>query len=139
MDTDTARVQNRNVEQTHDDEKHRLLESCADAVRALKGFMAEYDRVKGERDHLKRQITGVHSEVDMLRKQVEQLKGQRDQLSNRLSTLTGHVESFASRCLEAVRKARLQSHSGRTGAPDESSRSSPFEETGVGQSHRLHF
>jgi chromosome segregation ATPase len=120
MNTDTAR----NVEQTPGDEKSRLLESCADTVRALKGFIAEYDRLRGERDHLKREISSVHGEVDMLRKQVEQLKGQCDQLSNTLSTVTKQLESFASRSLDMLRRA---------GAADESIRSNPPEERAFGK------
>jgi phage shock protein A len=127
MNTDTARK----VEQTPGDEKSRLLESCADTVRALKGFIAEYDRLRGERDHLKREISGVHGEVDMLRKQVEQLKVQRDQLSNTLSTVTEQLEGFASRSLDMLKRARLQAYSVRTGAADGSIRNNPPEERGV--------
>jgi hypothetical protein len=49
-----------------DNAKRRLLESGIESVRALKGFIVEHDRMKEERDQLKRQITG--SEVETLRR-----------------------------------------------------------------------
>ena len=82
-----------------DDAKRRLIESGIESVRALKGFVAEYDRVKEERDQLKRQMTGSLDEIEILRDQVQQLKVQRDQFSSNLSTLTSHMET-------ALRKAR---------------------------------
>jgi len=135
MISDTAHVRSSNVEQTDDGEKQRFLEMYTHASRALKGFITEYDQVKGERDHLRRQITSAHGEVETLRNQIEQLRGQRDQLSTMLSSLTGQLESFASRSLDVVRKARLQPYSGRTGTADATSRSSPPGGTGVRGDH----
>ena len=74
-----------------DDAKRRLLESGIESVRALKGFIVEYDRMKEERDQLKRQITGSLEELEMLRKQVQQLEVQRDQFSSTLSTLISQM------------------------------------------------
>ena len=82
-----------------DDAKRRLLESGIESVRALKGFIVEYDRMKEERDQLKRQITGSLEEVETLRKQVQQLEVQRDQCSNTLSALISQMETV-------VRKAQ---------------------------------
>ena len=82
-----------------DDAKRRLLESGIESVRALKGFIVEYDRMKEERDQLKRQITGSLEEVETLRKQVQQLEVQRDQFSSTLSTLISQMETV-------VRKAQ---------------------------------
>jgi FtsZ-binding cell division protein ZapB len=82
-----------------DDAKRRLLESGIESVRALKGFIVEYDRMKEERDQLKRQITGSLEEVETLRKQVQQLEVQRDQFSNTLSALISQIETV-------VRKAQ---------------------------------
>ena len=82
-----------------DDAKRRLLEANIDSVRALKGFIAEYDRVKGERDQLKRQMADWLDEFATLRNQVEQLKVQRDEFSNTLSTLTSQMRT-------AVKKAQ---------------------------------
>jgi FtsZ-binding cell division protein ZapB len=82
-----------------DDAKRRLIETSIESVRALKGFIAEYDRVTEERDQLKRQMTGSLAEVEMLREEVQQLKVQRDQFSSNLSTLTSQMETV-------VRKAR---------------------------------
>jgi FtsZ-binding cell division protein ZapB len=82
-----------------DDAKRCLLESGIESVRALKGFIVEYDRMKEERDQLKRQITGSLEEVETLRKQVQQLEVQRDQFSNTLSTLISQMETV-------VRKAQ---------------------------------
>jgi hypothetical protein len=45
-----------------DNAKRRLLE--IESVRALKGFIVEYDRMKEGRDQLKRQITGSLEEVE---------------------------------------------------------------------------
>jgi hypothetical protein len=82
-----------------DDAKRRLLELGIDSVRALKGFIAEYDRVKGERDQLERQMTGSLGEVETLRNQVQQLTVQRDKFTNTLSTVTSQMEAV-------VRKAQ---------------------------------
>ena len=82
-----------------DDAKRRLLESGIESVRALKGFIVEYDRMKEERDQVKRQITGSLDEVETLRKKVQQLEIQRDQFSNTLSTLITEMETV-------VRKAQ---------------------------------
>src|SRR4029077_5173188 len=82
-----------------DNAKRRLLESAIESVRALKGFIVEYDRMKEERDQLKRQIAGSLEEVETLRKQVRQLEVQRDQFSSTLSTLISQMETV-------VRKAQ---------------------------------
>ena len=74
-----------------DDVKRRLLESNIDSIRALKGFIAEYDRMKEERDQLKRQMVDSLGEVEMLRNQVQHLEIQRDQFSNTLLTLTSQM------------------------------------------------
>jgi hypothetical protein len=94
-----------------DDVNKRLVESAIDHLRALKGFIAEYDRVKGEHDQLKRQMTGSLGEVEMLRNQVQQLKVQPDQLSNISSTLTSEMET-------AVRKAQNFIDTSMPRAPD---------------------
>jgi FtsZ-binding cell division protein ZapB len=79
--------------------KRRLLESGIESVHALKDFIVEYDRMKEERDQLKRQITDSLEELEMLRKQVQQLKIRRDQFSSTLSTLISQMETV-------VRKAQ---------------------------------
>jgi seryl-tRNA synthetase len=83
-------------------EGRRLLESTIEHVRALKGFIAEHDRVRGEHDRLKRQMTNSLGEVEMLRNLVQQLKVQQDQFSNALSTLTSEIETAATRAQRFV-------------------------------------
>ena len=82
-----------------DDPKRRLLEASIDSIRALKGFIAQYDRVKEERDQLKRQMADRLDEVETLRDEIQQLKAQRDEFSNTLSTLVSQMGT-------AVRKAQ---------------------------------
>ena len=82
-----------------DDPKRRLLEASIDSIRALKGFIAQYDRVKDERDQLKRQMADRLDEVETLRDEIQQLKAQRDEFSNTLSTLVSQMGT-------AVRKAQ---------------------------------
>jgi FtsZ-binding cell division protein ZapB len=77
--------------------KRRLLESGIESVHALKDFIVEYDRMKEERDQLKREITDSLEELEMLRKQVQQLKIQRDQFSSTLSTLISQMEPLCGR------------------------------------------
>ncbi len=76
-------------------EERRLLESTIEHVRALKGFIAEHGRVRGEHEQLKRQMTDSLGDVEMLRNLVQQLKLQQEQFSSALSTLTSEMEATA--------------------------------------------
>lgn len=79
--------------------KRRLFESGIESVHALKDFIVEYDRMKEERDQLKRQMADRLDEVETLRDEIQQLKAQRDEFSNTLSTLVSQMGT-------AVRKAQ---------------------------------
>ena len=83
-------------------EERRLLESTIEHVRALKGFIAEHGRARGEHDQLKRQMTNSLGEVEMLRNLVQQLKVQQDQFSNALSALTSEMETAARKAQRLV-------------------------------------
>jgi hypothetical protein len=104
-------------EQLQEDEKRRALESVAGAFYALKHLIAEYDRLKGERDIFARKIATALDENDTLRKQIERVKGQRDHFSNALSTLTAQMDTLGSRFIETVKIARLQAYGERPAAP----------------------
>jgi len=83
-------------------EERRLLQSTIEHVRALKGFLAEHGRVRGEHDQLKRQMTDSLGDVEMLRNLVQQLKVQQDQFSSALSTLTSEMEAAARKAQRVV-------------------------------------
>jgi|SRR5271154_4725706 len=119
MDSDTEE-RGREVEQLQEDEKRRAPESAAgDAFYALKRLIAEYDRLKGERDIFEGKIASVLDENDTLRKHVKRVKGQRDHLSNALSTITAQMDTLGSRFIETVKMARLQAYGERPAAPAE--------------------
>ena len=119
MDSQTAELPSYEAERSREDEKRRALESVAGTFYALKRLIAEYDRLKAERDVFERKITTMLDENKTLRKEIERMKGQRDHLSKVLSTLTAHLDTLASRFVEAVKTARLQAYGERPDAPDE--------------------
>jgi len=119
MDSHTAEVPGDEVEQSREDEKRRALESVADTFNALKRLIAEYDRLKAERDILERKIASAVDENETLRKQIKHVKGQRDHHSNALSALTAQLDTLASRFIEVGKAARLQAYGERPTGPAE--------------------
>ena len=119
MDSHTAEVPGDEVEQSREDEKRRALESVADTFNALKRLIAEYDRLKAERDILERKIASAVDENETLRKQIKHVTGQRDHHSNALSALTAELDTLASRFIEVGKAARLQAYGERPTGPAE--------------------
>jgi hypothetical protein len=117
MDFDAPEVLGHGTEQSQQDEKRHVLESLSGTVRALRRLIAEYDRVKGERNDFERQIAGALGENETLRSQMNHVKGQRDRLSNALATLTAQMDAVGSRCVEAVKVARVQAYDHPSAAP----------------------
>ena len=106
-------VPNDEVEPLQEDEKRRTLESVAASYVALKRFIAEYDRLKVERDNFAQKVTGALNENEMLLKEIKHVKGQRDHLSKTLSTVTAQLDTLASRFIEVAKGARLQTYGER--------------------------
>ena len=119
MDSDTAEVPGDEVEQSQEDEKRRALKSVADTFHALKRLIAEYDRLKVERDILECKIASTVDENETLRKEIKHVKGQRDHYSNALSALTAQLDTLASRFIEVVKVARLHAYGERPTGPAE--------------------
>jgi hypothetical protein len=94
-------------ESQQDDRRH-LLESAMSTVAAVKRLVANFDRLKEERDNFDRQLANAFAENEMLRRQVNDAKDHHDRLSKTIATLTDQMESVAARCIEAVKIVRAQ-------------------------------
>jgi len=105
------------ADQSQKDEKNSLLESVTGTLGALKRFIAEYDRVKGERDNFERQIASALVENETLRRQIKHAKDHRDHLSKALATLTAQIDTIGTRCIETAKMARAQAYDEPPAAP----------------------
>jgi hypothetical protein len=94
--------------ETHHDERLQVLESAMGTVAAVNRFIANFERVKEERDSLERQLGDARAENEALRKNFNDGEDRHDQLSKTVTTLTDQMETIAARCLEAVRVVRAQ-------------------------------
>jgi hypothetical protein len=90
------------------DDRDRLLESAMTTVAAVKRLVANYDRLKEERDNIDRQLANAFADNETLRRQVNDAKDHHDHLSKVVATLTDQMESNAARCIEAVKIVRAQ-------------------------------
>ena len=114
MDLSDKKAQVLSVEQSKEDERHRVVASAIDTLTAVKRLVTEYDRVKGECNNFERQFAATLVENETLRRQAKEAKDQRDQLSKALVTLTNQMDAIGARCIEAAKMARAQTTDGRS-------------------------
>ena len=124
MDPRTTEVLGHGADQSKKDEKSSLLESVTGTLGALKRFIAQYDRVKGERDNFQRQIASALVENETLRRQIKHAKDHRDHLSKALATLTAQIDTIGTRCIETAKMARAQAYDESPARPPNDFRSS---------------
>ena len=87
--SDTTKAQVVSVKQLPQDDRHQILESAISTVTAVKRLVAEYDRMKGERETFERQFTDALAENQTLRRQIKEATARREHFLNALATLTG--------------------------------------------------
>ena len=116
MDLSDKKAQVLSVEQSKEDERHRVVASAIDTLTAVKRLVTEYDRVKGECNNFERQFAATLVANETLRRQVKEAKDQRDQLSKALATLTNQMDAIGARCIEAAKMARAQTTDARSPA-----------------------
>jgi septal ring factor EnvC (AmiA/AmiB activator) len=125
MDLSDKKARVPSIEQSKEDERHRVIASAIDTLTAVKRLVTEYDRVKDERDNFERQFADTLVENETLRRQIRESKDQRDRLSKALATLTNQMDAIGARCIEAAKMARVQTTDGRSLAERPTMPSSP--------------
>ncbi len=100
--SDTAKTQVLSVEQSQQDDRHKVLESAVSTVTALRRLLADYERLETERNDFARERARLLLENATLRKKAKEAMDQRELLVRALETLT-------TSCIEAVKTARAQS------------------------------
>jgi seryl-tRNA synthetase len=90
------------------DDRRQLLESAMSTVAAVKRLVANFDKLKEERDNFDRQLVKAFAENETLRRQVNNAEDHHGQLSKTVATLTDQMEAIAARCIEAVKIVRAQ-------------------------------
>jgi hypothetical protein len=108
--SDSPNAQVLSVEQGRQDDRHRILESAISTVSAVKRLVAEYDRMKEERDRFERQISTAIAENESLRKQMKDATGHRENLLKALESLGAQMGLLGARCTEAIKVVRAQSN-----------------------------
>jgi hypothetical protein len=94
--------------EAHRDDRLLILESAMGTVAAVNRFIANFERVKEERDSLEKQLTDVRTENEKLCKKINDGESRHDHLSQTVATFTDQMETIAARCLEAVKVVRAQ-------------------------------
>jgi hypothetical protein len=117
--SDTAKAQVLSVEQSHEDDRQKVLEGAISTVTALKRLLAGYERLEAERNDFKREHARVLLENDTLRRQAKEATDQREHLLRALERLTTTMEAIGASCLEAAKKARPQSLAPASEPPNE--------------------
>ena len=107
--SDTAKAQVLSVEQSQQDDRHKVLESAVSTVTALRRLLADYDRLKAGRDDFERGHARVLLDNNTLRKQAKEATDQRELLVRTLETLTTTMDAIGASCIEAAKTARAQS------------------------------
>ena len=107
--SDTAKTQVLSVEQSQQDDRHKVLESAVSTVTALRRLLADYDRLQAERNDFERERTRVLLENATLRKKAKEAMDQRELLVRALETLTTSMDAIGASCIEAAKTARAQS------------------------------
>jgi hypothetical protein len=104
--SDTAKAQVLGVEQSPQDDKHKVLESAVSTVAALRRLLADYERLETERNDFERERARVLLENNRLRKQAKEATDQRELLIRALETLTIRMDAIGVSCIEVAKTAR---------------------------------
>ena len=107
--SDTAKTQVLSVEQSQQDDRHKVLEFAVSTVTALRRLLADYDRLKAGRDDFEREHARMLLDNNTLRKQAKEATDQRELLVRTLETLTTTMDAIGASCIEAAKTARAQS------------------------------
>ena len=107
--SDTAKAQVLSLEQSQQDDRHKVLESAVSTVTALKRLLSDYDRLQTERNDFEREHARVLLENSKLRKVAKEATDQRELLVRALETLTTRMDAIGVSCIEAAKTARAQS------------------------------
>jgi archaellum component FlaC len=94
--------------EAHYDDRLQVLESAMDTVAAVNRFIADFERVKEERDSFEKQLADARAENEKLRENINDGEDQYDHLSKSVTALTDQMETITRRCLEAVKVARAE-------------------------------
>jgi hypothetical protein len=94
--------------EAHHDDRLQILESAMGTVAAVNRFIANFERVKEERDSLEKQLADARAENERLRKKINEGGDRHDHLSQTVATLADQMQTIAAGCLEAVKVARAQ-------------------------------
>jgi hypothetical protein len=104
---DATKEQIATVEAHHDD-RLQILESAMGTVAAVNRFIANFERVKEERDSAEKQLADARAENERLRKKINEGGDRYDHLSQTVATLADQMQTIATGCLEAIKVARAQ-------------------------------
>jgi hypothetical protein len=107
--SDTAKTQVLSVEQSQQDDRHKVLESAVSTVTTLRRLLADYERLETERNDFARERARVLLENATLRKKAKEAMDQRELLVRALETLTTSMDAIGASCIEAAKTARAQS------------------------------
>jgi hypothetical protein len=105
----TAKAQVLSVEQSHEDDRQKILEGAISTVTLLKRFLADYERLEAERNDFEHKHARILAENGTLRKQAKEATDQRELLVRALETLTTKMDAIGACCLEVAKTARPQS------------------------------
>jgi septal ring factor EnvC (AmiA/AmiB activator) len=94
--------------EAHHDDRLQILESAMGTVAAVNRFIANFERVKEERDSFEKRLADAHAENEKLRKKINDGEDRHGQLSKSVTAITDEIETIAARCLEAVKVVRAQ-------------------------------
>jgi hypothetical protein len=107
--SDTAKAEVPNIEQSQQNDGQKVLETAVSTVTALRRLLADYDRLRAERDDFEREHARVVAENGTLRNRAKEATDQRELLVRALETLTTRMDAIGASCLEAAKTARAQS------------------------------
>jgi hypothetical protein len=94
--------------EAHHDDQLQVLESVMGTFAAVNRFIANFERVKEERESLEKQLADARAENEKLRKKINDGESRHDYLSQTVATFTDQMETIAARCLEAVKIVRAE-------------------------------
>jgi chromosome segregation ATPase len=90
------------------DDGLQILESAMCTVAAVNRFIANFERVKEERDSFEGQLADARAENEGLRKKISDGESRHNHLSQTVATLADQMQTIAARSLEAVKVVRAQ-------------------------------
>ena len=98
------------AEETQHEARSRVLESIALTFDTLKDLVADYDRIKDERDDLESKTTGLIKENETLRERIKRIDQERERFSQSLSECAAQAVAVGTRATELAKTAKAQAH-----------------------------